>query len=1475
MKPLAFISHSESGGAETSVAVRGRLRHEHLDLDSFYSQINMVPGDDLHEEIIRNIVNTDILIGIIDPDASVSKWVEWEHNFCKKRNLIRIPIIFPSIWENFKQNQISFLDNGELVIHYNSGKDIMLDSFFSGIKNHKDQLIKRVEEKEKIKITLNPINSTYQNKDIITISGQVESTGLAFLEFNLSKIYLYRRNFELGSIPIKEDELIESIDLDDHGRFSYDFELSKIDIVDKTQKWFFEIRFDNKSEIAVASICPPDTSVSGIVPPEIPPSGTTPTETPTDTVRSDSFNQIREKIKSFSSGTFSSISKKIKDYTIDRNLELSQLIGEIRKHEKIVLTGNKGSGKSVILCELYDQLKESDDILFVRCDDYLHIQNISELETILFGTKPLYEIVQEYYDDNNKLLIFFDSLDAISRNSRVFEIFKQFLKQLWGTNKIKTICSVRSYDYEYSHSISSTDWGEKFNLTELSNEQLNKTLDYLDNPQVSEELRPILKNPLNLKILSLILEKSNTQDLHSITSEIDLYNEHWKEYVEKSENPSVLKDILFLISKEMIEKQRISIVVPINYSETALTLALSTNLLEKDSDTNIIQFFHHAYLDYVVSRYLLESFENLDEFIIQQKYNIFLRPTIIFTLSILQMKNQELFLNNVKRLLSNEQIKYYWKFSVLHVFSSITIDDTNKVDVFGELFTEKPLLRQHFLRESTKGKNSFWFYIWQDSFIKTWAEEPNTNNRFLLNYLQSILSEVDHSNLFETLQIIVEKNYDEWTQKTAVEVASILNVEKGDWYVTLSNHSSSYVRWGVIESLENLIEGGTKNISKIFSNVFLYKEESDDKTVLPSGNSLVLQSNKKQDNSQVIWIAGEIFHKLLEKKPTEFIHSVAIIIEEKQKEYLKQKGTVIEDGGLIWYESGLDRLHGENKLLAEIENFLANCDEPKLKEFIPILTQTRLATLHRIALTAMFSNINFFKEEIISELLIPEIYKIETLENTVRHTIKKISPLLTDQQLQSIMKPVIEISFPESRLDEEKTKEYVQLYQAKFWSSFPVEKLSSEQKQLLEHHSQEELKERPKRNFDVKFEPVEESPIEEKKSPIEIIDSNLGENLEHRPKIELLKTIIEYLGSKTEELDSSKLSGLRDFILSNVTNEDPKENSDDKDTSTMWGYDTIRGLTSKCLIRMYYHTKNKELIEPIEQLSNDPINIVRADVAHDLRYLYAANPTLTLQIVTKYSKESDHRVQFYLSDIVSVLAHKHPQETIDIIKNIVLVNYSKNGKFIQYHEGIITYLALIKQNETAKSLLKDLVTNPDFPDEYRENLPFILKESYLHNESTQDEALEIFSMLLDSENHITREKATFFLLATLKDEPTSDVKKIIDKIQPHLDKISKEIEREKWDLRIIEELIKFLEKNWKYIPQKSIEYLEKIAKDNKKYLEFHSWIADGAILILNGLFREGDLSIENKQVCLDILDKFAMVGWPRALDLLSSMERPD
>ena len=1474
MKPLAFISYSENGGSKTSADVAKRLRCNDLGLITFCSQFDINTGDDIHEEIICNIVNADIFIGVIDSGAPDRSWVEWEYNFCKERNLIQIPIIFSTIWTDFTQNEIPFIDKSiKAICHDTDNKDKLLDNLFSAIRVNNTELTRRCNDKEQIQITLNPIGNGsnppdggYQSTDTIKISGHVKFNVQGAHERNLSKIYRHQIDFTPNTLPIKSKTLIDHIDLDEDGGFSYDVKLSEMNNIDRTQKLFFEIQFNDKSKIISITICPPRSDTGGILSPENPSSSI---------VSSDSFNSLRKRINTISEGTYSSISKYIKDYSIDRKQELSELAKCIEEHDKTVITGDKGSGKSVILCELYIHLKENKDILFVRCDDYLYIKDMSELETIICKDKSVCDIIQENYSSDNKLLVFFDSLDAISRNSRVFEIFKRFLKQLWGTGKIKTICSVRDYDYRYSYSISSTDWGKNFQLGKLSDEQLEQTLDHLNCPQISKELSKILKNPLNLQLFSLIYRTSNLSDLHSMTSEIDLYNEHWKKYVEKSEDPQALKEILFSIVKEMIEKQRIIITIPDNCSQTALMLALSGNLLKRDSVLNTIRFFHHAYMDYVASRYLLENFENLDEFIIQQKYNIFLRPTIGLTLSILQMKNQKLFLSNVKRILSNSEIKYYWKLSVLHVFSRFETNEySSKIDTFGELFNENLHLRRHFLRESAQSENQFWFKVWKDSFIQDWANDLHANNIFLLEYFKSILSKIDHMKLFELLQIIVEKSDNDWTKKTAVEIASELNVEKSDWYLRLSNDKNSFIRWGVIVSLSKLTEDGTKNLNKIFSNIVLFKETSEDATALNPGNSIVFQSNKKQDNMQNIWMAEENFNKLLEKLPGEFLLSVVAIIQDKQKDYSEQKDTIVEDGGYFLYESNLDRSHGMGRLFSDTEHFLVNCETSKLKELIPIFTETRFATLHKIAITAMLNKMDSFKDAIYLELLIPEIYKIETLRIIVNAAIKKISPLLSDLELKPILKCIMEISFPENRLDEEQRKKYINLYKASFLSSIPVDRLSSEQKELLEIHPQKELKEFSKPNPRITI-GHDETFSQEKKTPKDIIDLYLGQDLHPESKIKLLNAICEYLGSKTKDLDTSKFSSFKTFLLSNIPDQDPKENSVDENSSPIFRCDIIRGLTSRCLIRLYHHSTDEELTSHIEKLIDDKINIVRANIAQDLRYLYSVNPTLTIKTVMKYSQESDNRIQFHLTDVVSALVNKHPQETIDIIENIIKTNKSKNSEIIQPYINIIMSLSLIKKNPIAESILTDLITKPDFPYECRESIPFILKESYLYNKDTQDASLKIFSDLLNDKNHVMRETAAFFLLATINDEKSSDAKNIIKKIGSHLDKIAKEIEREKYNLRMIEILVRFLEKNWKYLPEKSVKYMQIISEDDKKYLQYRSQIADGIIVILNGLFREDTLNDENKQHCLDILDKFAMAGWPEAIELFDSMERSD
>lgn len=1456
----AFISHTEVGGSNVGQIILDQLNRPDLEMKAFLSKDAIEYGEHIHEKILQFLVNTDLLFIIIEPVVISSDWVKWEYDFCKKRGIERIPIVFSQFLT--KLHKVDWFDDSEKHLPYNGDEGIFRAEIYKSVDDNRITLEQRATDRNKIILTVKPSKKSYSENDKVKIDGNVQTSliGSAFLHIpHLKKEYPPIMTIDLNSITP-----------DGNGDFNFEFDLPSSPITtERIQKWFIEIKFDTKSELIPIIISPKGTDTIGSKG-DVKPS------------HDGSSLQIqkktwKEKIKNISSGTFQSIPKTINEYTIPRKNELSTLIEYAQNHERTVIIGNKGTGKSVLLCHLYQDLeKRKKDTLFLRCDDYLNIETVNDLQKIIDPENNFDFIISKTYSESNKLTIIFDSLDAISRNTKTIGIFKQFLKILWGTNKVKTICSVRSYDYEYSPSIKNTDWGTEFNLKELSEKQLHDTLNYLKNPKISHHLENILKNPLHLKLLSMILEKSPQADFTQITNEVELYNEHWREYVEKSNKPLETRNTLFSISKKMIESQRVVVPFAEFHSEEGMHEVLNTNIIEHDSATGLIQFFHHAYLDYVISRYVILNYTNFVKFLSEEEYNIFLRPSIVFTLSILHNQNVINFMTNVNNILVSD-LKYYWKISALHALAKIKDLKITDVEKFGALLDSDYSLQSHFLHEIAMEKNQHWFKIWEDTFFKKWFEKEQSNERVLLEYVKSILDfQQFHSKIFELIKSLVLKSKDPWAQKTAIELTSkLVSVDKFEWYLLLSNHENSYVKWGVLDCLSDFIETHPKNIHKIFVNIFLYRENSDDKTILPPYGSLLLTSNKRQDNQQTIWLAGELFPKLLEKNPKEMILATISIIESLQQDYLqKQKGTIVEDGGYIWYDTGDFRgLHDENKLLSSVENYLQKCGKEEFEDLLPILTKTRLATIHRIVISKMLDQPDYFKEYIFKEISNPECFMISTLEPVVLQALERTSKLLKDDQVKQLLDLIMNIEFPSKHTDS-KALVILDRIKARFLSKISPDKLKKEHEELLGKFQKDDIKYVPPISFKIEAgKAPEEIP---KLSPEKIIEEKIGKQLVDRnERIELLDSIVEYLGKKTEELDSVRLDTIEKYLLSQVDDPDPEESVEDKDSTFMIHYESIRGITSRGLIRLYYHTKNKKFEAPIRKLSNDSTNIVRGEIARELRYLFFVNYPLTLEIATRYSKEQNLRTNFHLADIVSVIANKHPNDSITLIRNILSLSKLKNFRQIQFHEGVIIYLALVKKVAEAKILLNDIMTNKEFPSEILQNIPFILKESYLFDIKTQDESLSIFLRLLENQDHKIREKATFFLLYPMSDKKAIVTHDLIGKIEQHLDKVALEIEREEWDLRIIEELMKFLESYWQFMPDKTIEYMEKLTEVEKKYLTFQPNLSRDAITILNGIFRDPNLSPATRKRCLNILDKFTKAGWVEALHLLESMERSD
>ena len=212
----------------------------------------------------------------------------------------------------------------------------------------------------------------------------------------------------------------------------------------------------------------------------------------------------------------------------------------------------------------------------------------------------------------------------------------------------------------------------------------------------------------------------------------------------------------------------------------------------------------------------------------------------------------------------------------------------------------------------------------------------------------------------------------------------------------------------------------------------------------------------------------------------------------------------------------------------------------------------------------------------------------------------------------------------------------------------------------------------------------------------------------------------------------------------------------------------------------------------------------------------------------------------------------------------MLENMMEAGNKSKHVASCLLYLSLTKNEPRAATLLDAVIDGTE--SEICMHLPFRLK---CYMEECQDEVLDIFYRLLGNSNHKVREKACFFLLRWAEDS-TDDG--LLPKIERHLDRIASETESKLCDPMLLEHLARFLGKKWEQMP-KSLEYLEKIA-GMEGYSLGQPVLAKETLKVLSGLLHQ-PLPEKESQRCLDVLDAYAMAGWPGALELLSAMEKRD
>ena len=1180
----------------------------------------------------------------------------------------------------------------------------------------------------------------------------------------------------------------------------------------------------------------------------------------------------RDAIRTASRGAATSIPQAINDIKIDRSGQVAAIEGLLKSKKRVAVVGDKGSGKSVLSCLLYEGLAARGAALLVRCDDFLGAESAEYLDKEIVPGHRLSSLAATAAAAGGMTIIF-DSLDAAGRDERTMRAFRRLLEMVWGAGA-RTVVTVRRYDYEYYGAIATTNWGEKYELGPLSDDELEDTLRKLGGLPVPPGLRALLHNPLNLHLFSRVLEKSPDADLASIGGEIDLYDAHWHHHVELEEMCEQVRDELYNIAEEMFGARKT--MVPHSPGDPkAAACARSSGILVRTEDGGSVRYFHHAYLDYAMSRALLERHQPVEEYLRADEYNVFLRPTLSFALAMAHKRDPGGFATAVEEIL-RAGIKYHWKIVAVESLASVEPESGAAYARLEALLTDQPLLQRHFLRGLAERRNASWLLAWGDTVL-AWASDPrNSNGAFIVEYLKAAAAADGrcHGTAFAAAVALAENSGDGQVRRKAVTALAGIEADgKTEWLAAMSSNGDPRVRAGVSDNLPSLLERDPGAVPEIFCNIYAYEEMSAEKTHMAGRETLRLASTRSQDNDMNRWELDRMFPRLMDKNPPAMMRAVILVAEYRNRDVMSARPGLVDDSLQWWLDA---KFSGDgDSPLARAEKYMNACGDEDFSRLVPVLEGTRLASFRGMLIGSTARRGRAFLDKLVDLLSDPRVHGVCALRPAVDRAIGGAWGMLDEGQKGRILGAMGEAGA--ARGETGRSPE------AGGGATPPAASPGLQDPAPSPGRMQSEGRpsgpgaegDAPELDHGFQHMPPERAEVA---GPAASIEGMLDANLDWGGKITLLESIMAALDGRPGDLSEYLVSRITTFLIGARRDADPEEGGDATAAEpghTLVATHSVRGLVAGCLIRIAALHKDgaapEAVLGAIRELSEDPSGSVRSDVARSLALLLPGHYDLARSMASSYSRDPDTRVQCFLPEVICHIMQKEPATASAMVGNVLETSARPPNCLIL----LLLHLAMALKEPRAEELLRRIADEGAFSKELRMDMPFILKERLLASKDHRHAALGLLLALLDDPEREVRHKAAFFTLNGFDDNPAIDNREYVREIAPHLGRMSSLLEEKPLDFDIAEPLTRFLEEFWREVPEAALDFLEKIARIHGVKAASESSIVEGSLNVLAGLLQYHSLYDGEWNRCVDVLDTYAAVGWPAALDLLAKMGERD
>lgn len=659
-----------------------------------------------------------------------------------------------------------------------------------------------------------------------------------------------------------------------------------------------------------------------------------------------------------------------------------------------LLVGNAGSGKSVIMRDLYDLVKENNiPTLGIKADRILNVSSIREIEEELSLDDDILSIYKDLLEKYPICTLLIDQIDALSMSlssqRHTINSYDRLIKQLAKFPNIRIIISTRTYDVNYDATIRSYKERSKgiVNVSPLKIEDVEKVLMKfgIDIKSPNIKLKEFLRTPLYLNLFCKVgLSKSFGEDITQQT----LYDAIWDEYIiHQSNNKGIdstkLVEILSNISTIMNDQQHIIVDKRhfFHYNKE-ITYLLHQELFIETS-TNKLQFFHQTFFEYTHARAFVLSGKSVTNWLIEQHQGLFIRAQVRQIFSYLRDLDSQLYIKELRALFSSKKYRFHLKLMLIN-----DLGFYNNPTVFEKRFIKDIILSnseslQLFI-ESIFSIDWFLYIVEQKEF-KTLV---NKNDDILINLCSKLIGKypkeiIEFIEKYQTSKKVIENTLyyiQEEDARLAFELYKKISI---DWSIYFGV-GNSYLKKLVLKYPSLVVVELTKHLEE-----YLLKVDRDERNYIPGGHD-----------------ALRVYDKLYKNHPQLAIPFFIDIIEKiiKSKSYKSSHGIL---GDFAFY---LFRPHPQKKdlydykdlyniIIYEIENKQSNV---KISKKLESLIDSDYANILAIGVFYLLHNTEIYINKIL-ELFQRENFFIfkqssEILNYYTNQLLTKSYPLLSPKQ---------------------------------------------------------------------------------------------------------------------------------------------------------------------------------------------------------------------------------------------------------------------------------------------------------------------------------------------------------------------------------------------------------------------------------------------------------------------------------------------